>query len=76
MVDRSGQDHSGHSTMVPYVLTHASGTTNFTLNHAQGGGDFVSLGRFTFEPTRLASLVVRGMPQGAVIADSVLLRRR
>ncbi len=76
MVDRGGQDHSGHSGTVNYEVTHAGGTASVTVSQKNKGGDFISLGTFSFSPATPARVVAKGSAGGTVIADAVRWKQK
>jgi Pectate lyase superfamily protein len=76
MVDRSGQNHSGHSGTVDYEITHAGGTAKVTVSQKKNGGDFISLGTFSFSAAMPARVVVKGSAAGVVLADAVRWQRK
>ncbi|WP_162606077.1 DNRLRE domain-containing protein, partial [Jiangella aurantiaca] len=66
---------SGAATDAPFEITHAGGTTTRTVNQAQGGGQWVSLGSYAFTEAGAHTVTVGTSASGMVFADAVKLVR-
>ncbi len=64
---------SSRHTQVPYTVTHAFGVTTLNVNQRVGGGEWHSLGVFSF--TRTARVSVRSLGGGSTSADAVRIVR-
>jgi RHS repeat-associated protein len=54
-----------------YTITHAGGTTTANVNQQTDGGEWVSLGVFTFTADPLHGVKLHGSASGIVVADAV-----
>lgn len=69
--------HSNRSTTAPYVVNHAGGATAVPVNQTVRGtpdvrgGEWVSLGTFTFSAGIAGTVELTDTPTGYVIADAV-----
>jgi RHS repeat-associated protein len=66
---------SGAATTAKYKVTHAAGSTEKTVDQANGAGDWISLGTFDFTQGNAARLELFQNSGGAVVADGVKLVR-
>jgi hypothetical protein len=60
-------------TAVPYTVRHVFGSTSLSFDQRAGGGQWHSLGVFSFD--RRAQVSVRSLGEGSTCADAVRIRR-
>ena len=64
--------HSKRATNVPIDIVHANGTARVVVNQKRNGGEWVSLGTYTFDAGTEGSVVIRNNgANGYVVADAV-----
>ncbi|MFF4522464.1 golvesin C-terminal-like domain-containing protein [Streptomyces bluensis] len=66
---------TGAATTAKYTVTHATGTTDKTLDQNSGTGTWVPLGAYTFKQGNDAGLRLFQNSAGVVVADAVKLVR-
>ncbi len=66
---------SGAATNAPYTVSHAGGSTTTTVNQTQQGGNWVSIGSYTFNKGISHSIRLSDNAGGTVLADAVKLVR-
>lgn len=66
---------SGAASAAPFTVTHASGTTEATVDQSTGAGTWVPLGTYTFNQGNEAKLELGESDTGDVVADAVKLVR-
>ena len=66
---------SGAATNAPYTVSHAGGSTTTTVNQTQQGGNWVSIGSYTFAKGINHSIRLSDNATGTVLADAVKLVR-
>ena len=72
VADSSGQDHSGHATVVPVTLFTGDGEETVLVNMDDGGGYWASLGVFDLSAGAGDRLLIdAGEANGKVIFDAV-----
>ncbi|MDA8745484.1 dockerin type I domain-containing protein, partial [Rubripirellula amarantea] len=65
-------EHPNRATNAVYEITHANGTSTVLVDQTSGGGEFNSLGVFSFAAGNLGSVAVRTLgTDGPVVADAV-----
>ena len=64
--------HDNRATDAPYRVSHSSGTSTVPVNQQTGGGQWRSLGEYTFN-VGTASVRLTDDANGYVIADAVRL---
>ncbi len=66
---------SGAATNAPYTVSHAGGSTTTAVNQTQQGGDWISIGSYTFTKGISHSIRLSDNANGTVLADAVKLVR-
>ena len=66
---------AGTATNAPFTVHHAGGSTTVPVNQTQSAGQWVSLGRFSFNEGNTHKVVLTNAANGTVVADSVKLVR-
>src|SRR5947209_993297 len=64
----SGPNRASNAT---YVVTHAAGTASITVDQRSKGGDWQSLGTFSFSPGASQGVRLSDKADGVVVADAV-----
>ncbi len=65
-------NHSNRATDAPYTINHADGSSVVRVNQEVDGGEWVSLGVYSFDAGS-ASVILSGDADDAVVADAVKL---
>ncbi len=68
--------YSKAATKVTYTIEHQEGSTSKTVDQSKNGGEWVSLGQYEFDETKIGTITVSTSEDGTLLADAVKLVRQ
>jgi peptidoglycan/xylan/chitin deacetylase (PgdA/CDA1 family) len=63
--------HSNRATNAPYTVFHAGGQTTVQVNQQQNGGQWNTIGQFTFQAGKTYFVTLNDHANGVVVADAI-----
>jgi RHS repeat-associated protein len=68
--------HSDAASDVTYTIEHKEGSTRKTVDQTKNGGEWVSLGQYAFDETKIGKITLSAGGDETVLADAVKLVRQ